>query len=98
MEKSDDEKNLIIPSQAVIKLAKPIERTRRNVTADNWFSSVELANELLKRDLTFVGTLKQNKTEITPEFKPKKSREVNTSLYGFTDDLTQLSYVPKQLF
>lgn len=93
---SDAEKNLLIPSQAVIKLAKPIEKTRRNITADNWFSSVELANELLKHDLTYVGTLKKNKTEIPPEFKPNKSREVDTSLYGFTDDLTLLSHVPKK--
>lgn len=29
------------------------------------------------------------------EFLPKKSRPVNSTLYGFTEDMTLLSYVPK---
>lgn len=93
---SNEEKKLLIPSQAVIKLVKPIDGSRRNITADNWFSSVELVNELLKRDLTYVGTLKKNKAEIPPEFQPNKTRVEKSSLYGFTEDLTLLSYVPKK--
>lgn len=41
---SDEEKKLSVPSQSVIRLTKPIHNTGRNVTADNWFSSMELVN------------------------------------------------------
>nr|XP_023015977.1 uncharacterized protein LOC111505409 [Leptinotarsa decemlineata] len=43
-----------------------------------------------------VGTLKKNKPQIPPEFQPSKGRAVPSSLYGFTQDLTLLSYVPKK--
>ncbi|XP_022204262.2 piggyBac transposable element-derived protein 4-like [Nilaparvata lugens] len=93
---SASEKKLSKPTQSVLRLVKPIEGSRRNVTGDNWFSSIELANELKKRDLTYVGTMKKNKIEIPEEFKPNTDRVVSSSIYGFTDDLTLMSYVPKQ--
>lgn len=90
------EKKLAVPTQSVLRLVKPIENTNRNVTADNWFSSVPLAELLLKKGLTYLGTLKKNKREIPPEFQPHKTRAINSSIYGFTKDLTLLSYVPKK--
>nr|CAH7742998.1 unnamed protein product [Callosobruchus chinensis] len=51
---SDKGKQFSIPSQAVIRLTKSITKTNRNVTADNWFSSIELVKELRNRGLTFV--------------------------------------------
>lgn len=91
-----DERKLAIPTQAVIRLTKPIENSNRNVTADNWFSSIQLVDELRSRGLTYVGTLKKNKREIPPEFLPKKSRAVGSSLHGFTADKTLVSFVPKK--
>ena len=93
---TNEEKRLKIPTQAVVRLVKPIERSRRNVTADNWFGSIELVQELLNRELTFVGTLKKNKPQIPKSFLPHKSRKEKTSLYGFTDEMSLLSYVPKK--
>lgn len=51
-----------IQTQAALRLVKPIEGTRWNITADNWYSSRQLAQELLKEDLSFVGTLKKRIT------------------------------------
>lgn len=34
--------------EVVLRLIKPISKTGRNVTCDNWFTSVTLAIELLK--------------------------------------------------
>ena len=48
------------PSQAVQRLSNPIFNTNRNVTDNNWFSSIELTSELLKNGLTYVGTVKKN--------------------------------------
>ncbi|KAG5862742.1 hypothetical protein JTB14_036561 [Gonioctena quinquepunctata] len=67
---SQQEKKLSVPSQSVIRLTKLIAKSNRNVTADNWFSSVEIAEELKKRGLTYVGTLRKNKKEIPIEFLP----------------------------
>lgn len=91
----EERQNLLKPTQAVLSLAKAQFGTNRNITTDNWYSSVELTNELLKRGLTTVGTLKKNKNEIPPQFLPHRNREEKSSLYGFTENLTLLSYVPK---
>lgn len=93
---TEAEKKLAVPTQSVLRLVKPIENSNRNVTADNWFSSIPLAELLLQKKLTYLGTLKKNKREIPPEFKPSKNRAVGSSLYGFTKDLTLVSYVPKK--
>ncbi|GBP83123.1 PiggyBac transposable element-derived protein 4 [Eumeta japonica] len=49
------------PTQAVLRLISSIEGTHRNVTVDNWFTSVELMNILKQKQLTLVGTLKKIK-------------------------------------
>jgi hypothetical protein len=49
---SDDEKRLDKPSQSVLRLSAPISGTNRNITADNWFTSIPLVLELKKRGLT----------------------------------------------
>ncbi|CAK1579698.1 unnamed protein product [Parnassius mnemosyne] len=49
------------PTQAVLRLVASIEGTHRNVTTDNWFTSVELMNILKQKQLTLVGTLKKIK-------------------------------------
>lgn len=84
------------PTQSVMRLIKPIQGSNRNVTGDNWFSSIELVQELKNRGLTYVGTMKKNKMEIPQEFKPNADRAVGSKLYGFTEDITLLSYVPKE--
>lgn len=93
---SEEEKKLLIPSQAVLRLTKPIEASRRNVTGDNWFSSIQVVRELKKKDLTYVGTVKKNKAEIPLAFLPNKRRTVESSEFGFTNDMTLVSYVPKK--
>jgi hypothetical protein len=61
---SDEEKKFTKPTQAVISLSKCFYGSNRNITADNWFSSIELTQELLKHKLTYVGTVKSNEREI----------------------------------
>lgn len=92
---SENEKKLAIPTQSVIRLVKPLEKSNRNITGDSWFSSNELVEELRKRGLTYVGTLRKNKKEIPIQFLPSKVRPVGDVHYGFTKDKTIISYVPK---
>lgn len=82
----------------VKRMVRPISGTNRNVTIDNWFTSVPLAIDLLKdHKLTIVGTMRRDKREIPPEFVTTKNRKINTSNFGFSDEnLTLVSYVPNK--
>lgn len=93
---SAEEKTLQKPTQSVLRLARPIIGSNRNITADNYFSSVQLVSELKERKLTYVGTLRKNKRDIPQEFQPNRKRQVGSTEYGFTDDKTIISHVPKK--
>jgi hypothetical protein len=93
---SEEENKLSKPTQSVLRLVKPVQGSNRNVTGDNWFSSIQLVQQLKERGLTYVGTMRKDKVEVPEEFKPSADREVKSSLYGFTEDITLLSFVPKQ--
>ena len=77
-------------------MIKPLYGSNRNVTVDNFFTSIQLVKELKKRNLTLIGTLRKNKPEIPVEFQSNKKREIGSSLFGFHDGLTLVSFVPKQ--
>lgn len=83
------------PHDIVIRLASEIEGTGRNITGDNWFSSVPLARDLLQRKITYVGTLRKNKKELPPELVSKQTEEHN-SIFAYQTDLTVVSYAPKR--
>jgi len=70
-----------------------IYRTGRGVTADNFFTSCELGDFLLTKNMTVVGTLKKKKLEIPALFLNRKQRDVHSSVFGFTNDLTLVSHV-----
>ncbi|XP_060855594.1 piggyBac transposable element-derived protein 4-like [Metopolophium dirhodum] len=53
------------PYDIVTRLTEPIQKSKRNVTTDNWFSSYPLAENLLKNGLTFMGTLKKKQKRNT---------------------------------
>jgi hypothetical protein len=61
-----------------------------------FFTSLPLAQELFNQHLTITGTLRTNKREIPNEFLPNTSRSENSSMFGFSDQLTLVSYVPKK--
>ncbi|CAK1581385.1 unnamed protein product [Parnassius mnemosyne] len=81
----------------VKELSKPYYGSNRNITTDNWFTSVPLAAELLKPPykLTVVGTLRSNKREIPKEMRNFRNRRVGTSMFGFDKEITLVSYKPK---
>ena len=86
-------------SDVVCTLVQPISSQDiggRNVTSDNFFISVDLANKLKNKKLTLVGKMKQNQREIPQELKPARQRGEKSSIFEFTKDLTLVSYVPKK--
>ena len=68
----------------------------RNVTCDNYFTSYELARQLLKRKITVVGTVRKNKPELPNRLLAVKGREVLSSEFLFTATTTLVSYMPKK--
>lgn len=77
-------------------MVEPVAGTNRNITADNWFSSLSLVNNLLKKNLTYLGTVRKSRREIPQEFLRKKNREEKSSLFGFQANCTLVSYCPKK--
>lgn len=85
------------PASIVIRLIEPISGTGRNLTCDNWFTSFDLIKNLLENhNTTYVGTVRKNKRELPPEFVNTKPRPVISSVFGFKNNITIVSYVPKK--
>ncbi|XP_066149861.1 piggyBac transposable element-derived protein 4-like [Euwallacea fornicatus] len=80
------------------ELTKSVHGTNRNITMDNWFTSVSLADQLLQDPykLTMIGTIRKNKREIPNELLNVKSRIPNTSMFCFDKKKTLLSYMPRK--
>ncbi|CAJ1059672.1 activating transcription factor 7-interacting protein 1 isoform X3, partial [Xyrichtys novacula] len=66
-----------------------------NVTCDNFFTSRELGQVLLKKRITMVGTVRRNKPELPPALTATRGREVFSSKFAFTQDTTVVSCMPK---
>lgn len=84
------------PSDVVLRLIDYVAGKNRNLTCDNWYSSYSLSLSLLKKKITFLGTLRKNKREIPNEFLPNKKRIIQSSLFGFQKSVMLTSFVPKQ--
>jgi hypothetical protein len=71
------------------------KKSGRNVTCDNFFTSIGLAEKLLERNITLIGTIRKNRAEIPREFLPGPlgDRPLFSSIYGFTSEFTLVSYV-----
>ncbi|XP_013411025.1 piggyBac transposable element-derived protein 1-like [Lingula anatina] len=81
-------------ARVVKDLTSPWYKSGRNVTADNFFTSVPLAEGLLNDGLTYVGTIRSNKPHVPDEMKANNRKEEHSSMFGFHDQLTLVSYVP----
>ena len=88
------EKNL--GYNVVANLTAPLQGSRRNVSMDHFFTSVSVARTLLQHRLTVVGTVGKCKREIPVCIKAAKSRQKKTSVFGFNNQLTMVSYIPKK--
>ncbi len=66
------------------------------VTCDNFFTSFPLAEELLRRKLTLVGTIRGNKPELPPELLQLQQRKILSSVFAFTKTTMVVSYMPKR--
>lgn len=82
--------------RVVLSLVAEIEKSGRNITTDNFFTSLALARKLLTKKLTLVGTVRKNRAELPPAFVQSKSRVPASTIFGFQQDSMILSYCPKK--
>lgn len=91
------EKKGSLPSHYVRTLSRVIHGTYRNITMDNYFTSVPLADEMLNEyKLTIVGTLRKNKREIPSCFLPNKNKPIMSAQFGFSGKKTLVSFTPRK--
>jgi len=81
--------------KVVLDLLEGIDSAGRNVTCDNFFTSLSLARKLLEKNVTLVGTIRKNKPELPPEMVSTKERKPFTTMFGFQQDCMIVSYCPK---
>ncbi|XP_029900733.1 piggyBac transposable element-derived protein 4-like [Myripristis murdjan] len=67
-----------------------------NITCDNFFTSYELGQELLRRKLTMVGTVRKTKPDLPAEMLEMNDRDPLSSKFVFTDTTTLVSYCPRK--
>jgi len=89
-------RNKNLGCKVVMHLTEPFKKSGRNITCDNFFTSLELGRKLLKERLTLVGTIRKNRKELPPELVTAKKRNVKTTLYGFKSEAITVSYCPKK--
>jgi len=86
--------NRSLGEHVVLRLLEPFLHKGRNVTTDNFFTSVSLANELQKRNTSIVGTLNKVRREVPPSLKNARDPLHSTVIYKM-GDITLTSYQGK---
>ncbi|KAJ8931028.1 hypothetical protein NQ314_016112 [Rhamnusium bicolor] len=76
-----------LPNDTASIVKRPIstmDKSARNITVDNYFTSIPLANDLLlSHNLTTVGILRKNKLEIPGEFLNINDRPTCSTMSAF---------------
>lgn len=60
----------------VLKLAEPYLDQGRNITTDNFFTSIPLAEKLVAKRTSLIGTIPANKRELPKTAKIKKDKMI----------------------
>ncbi|GFR73734.1 PiggyBac transposable element-derived protein 4 [Elysia marginata] len=90
------DRSVSVGASTVTSLTQDFHGSGRNVTCDNFFTDLNLAESLAKKKLTLVGTVKRNKTFLPKDFQEKKALELDASNFLFRQDTTLVSYQNKR--
>lgn len=92
----DGERQVNVGERTVLDLVAKYKGSGRNVTTDNFFTSLQLARTLNSWKMTLVGTLRKNKAFLPPNMQASKDRPIYSTIFAFNKDATICSYVPKK--
>ena len=70
-------------TKVVLDMIKEIEKSGQNLSCDNFFTSLPLAQKRLEKKVTIILTLRKNKPELLPQFTVAKSRNSNRHCFAF---------------
>ncbi|XP_054746374.1 kinesin-related protein 4-like [Anastrepha obliqua] len=83
--------------ELVVRLSESIHNSGRNITCDNFFTSIPLLDKLeSKHKLTIIGTIRKNKKELHKQFTEIRGRAEKSSLFGHRGNCSLVSYVSKK--
>lgn len=69
----------------------------RNITCDNFFTTYDLATQLMNEHrLSVLGTVNKRRRFIPKEFLADNHRELFSSKFAYSNNITLCSYVPKK--
>ena len=74
MGKDENRCSISLGEFVTLKLAEPYLQQGRNITTDNFFTSIPLAKKLLAEKTTLVGTIRSNKRELPKLAKKEKDK------------------------
>ncbi|XP_053619296.1 uncharacterized protein LOC128680271 isoform X3 [Plodia interpunctella] len=94
---TNEEKMFSNPTKLALVLTKLLHGTNTNITCTKEYTSFELIDAFAKRDLTCLGIIRQDQKEIPREFLPSKKRAKGSTLYGYSTDVTLMSYMNKRM-
>ncbi|XP_015121722.1 piggyBac transposable element-derived protein 4-like [Diachasma alloeum] len=84
-------------ASVVQRISEPIVNAGRNITMDNYFTSMKVVDSLREDARTsVVGTLKRNKREIPPVFIDTKKQVLYSSKIGHSNGKVLVSYKAKK--
>ena len=90
------ERHTNLGSNIATELATPYFKSGRNVTCDNYFTDMALAETLLKNGLTMVGTVRGNKRFLPNSFKSGRQLALHDSEFAYNKNATVLKYQSKR--
>ena len=95
---SDSGPHRNLANDIVMKLGSVYFGTGRDIYVDWYFTSHGLVCNLLRQNLTLIGTIMANRREVPSQFKAAKGREIESTkaLYDHSNKILLLSYVPKR--
>ena len=83
-------------TSVVLRMIEPWTGSSRGCTGDNFFTSLTLADARLTRKMTYCGTVRKNRRFLPPALLDTKQRPINSNLFGFLNEKTLASYIPKR--
>ncbi|CAK9834292.1 PiggyBac transposable element-derived protein 4 [Anthophora retusa] len=82
-------------SRVVKQLTSFWKNSKRCVTMDNFFTDITLAEDLLKDQISIVGTIRKNRKDLPKVLTDTRNRAQYSSYFLYTNKVTLVSYIPK---
>ena len=81
--------------RVVLQMTAHLAGSGRGCTGDNFFTSSKLALSLLQRNITYVGTVRKNKSFLPPVISKPRSQQFSTR-FAYSEKMTLVSYTPRK--